>query len=175
MNALCRPNRKRIWINALPLWATGAMNVMHGKREGAKENMPNWDPHRDSAADLARGYSLHLARVFGDDPRDGHACQNCSATDGDITQIWTDDGTRPWLCDDCAQEVRRLERAADELASVPSCELRQQILDTLETTAQLVNRLRAHDMSQCAGCASLLVLPAIAETGSGHGVSGKVA
>ena len=35
-----------------------------------------------------------------------------------------------------------------------ACEPRQQILDTAETTAELVNRLRGHDMAQCAACAS---------------------
>ena len=81
-------------------------------------------------------------------------CENCGTTEGFIERIWTDDGTKPWLCEDCAGEVRRLEKLADELAAAPSCQEREQILDTAETTAELVNRLRAHDMAQCAYCAS---------------------
>ena len=81
-------------------------------------------------------------------------CQNCGTTEGFIERIWTDDGTKPWLCEDCGEEVRRLEKLADELATAPSCRQREQVLDTSETTAELVNRLRAHDMAHCADCAS---------------------
>jgi hypothetical protein len=81
-------------------------------------------------------------------------CENCGTTEGFIERIWTDDGTKPWLCEDCAGEVRRLEKLADEWATLPSCQEREQILDAAETTAGLVNRLRAHDMAQCAACAS---------------------
>ena len=82
------------------------------------------------------------------------ACQNCGTTGGYIEEIWTDDGGKPLLCEDCAGEVRRLEKLADELAAAPSCQQRQQILDTVETTTELVNRLRAHDMVPCVACAS---------------------
>ena len=82
-------------------------------------------------------------------------CENCGTTEGFIERIWTDDGTKPWLCEDCGGEVRRLEKLADELAAAPSCQQRERILDTAEITAELVNRLRAHDMAQCADCASV--------------------
>jgi hypothetical protein len=143
--------------------------------------MRNWDPNNDRAADLAHGYALHLARIHGDDSLDssaGRACENCGVTGGYLDQIWTDDGTKPRLCEDCAGEVRRLEKQADELALVPSCEQRQQILDTAETAAALVNRLRAHDMSQCAACAAMRARVAAAtENESAKSVcgSGKVA
>jgi hypothetical protein len=81
-------------------------------------------------------------------------CENCGITEGFIERIWTDDGTKPLLCEDCAEEVHRLEKLADEWATWPSCQEREQILDTAETTAGLVNRLRAHDMAQCAACGS---------------------
>jgi hypothetical protein len=79
-------------------------------------------------------------------------CENCRTTEGFIERIWTDDGTKPWLCEDCAGEVRRLEKLADEWAAAPSCPERERILDTAETTSGLVKRLRAHDMAQCAEC-----------------------
>ena len=82
------------------------------------------------------------------------ACHHCGTTGGYIEEIWTDDGGKPLLCEDCAGEVRRLEKLADELAAAPSCQQRQQILDTVETTTELVNRLRAHDMTPCIACAS---------------------
>jgi hypothetical protein len=125
-------------------------------REELRKNMLNRESNDGNIADLAHGYSLHLARIHGDDPLDlsaAHGCQNCGTTCGYIERIWTDEGTKPLLCEDCAEEVRRLERLADELASAPCCEQRQQILDTAETTAELVNRLRAHDMAQCGACA----------------------
>jgi hypothetical protein len=53
--------------------------------------------------------------------------------------------------------VRRLEKLAGELAAAPGCQDRQQIVDTAQTTAELVNRLRAHDMAECMGCASARV------------------
>ena len=82
------------------------------------------------------------------------ACRHCGTTCGYIEEIWTDDGGKPLLCEDCAGEVRRLEKLADELAAAPSCPQRQQIQDTVETTTELVNRLRAHDMVPCVACAS---------------------
>jgi hypothetical protein len=114
----------------------------------------------ETAADLAPGDTLHLGRNDGGDPLASaaiNACQNCGVTHGYLAEVWTDDGTKPLLCDDCAQEVRRLEKLADELAAASGCQDRQQILDTAETTAELVNRLRAHDMADCMGCASARV------------------
>ena len=94
--------------------------------------------------------------VYGDDPLASVAvtiCENCGATGGHIERIWTDDGTKPLLCEACAKEVRRIERIADELATEPSCPERQQIIDTAETTAGLVNSLQAHDREHCSECA----------------------
>jgi alpha-D-ribose 1-methylphosphonate 5-phosphate C-P lyase len=53
------------------------------------------------------------------------ACHHCGTTCGYIEEIWTDDGGKPLLCEDCAGEVRRLEKLADELAAAPSCPQRQ--------------------------------------------------
>ena len=105
----------------------------------------------ESAADLAGNHARRMARIWGEVP--ARACENCGMTEGTIEQIWTDDGRKPRLCEDCAAEVRRLEKLADELAALPSCEARQEIIDTAESTGGLVNRLRAHDMAQCAACA----------------------
>jgi hypothetical protein len=66
------------------------------------------------------------------------------------------------LCEDCAEEVRRLEKLADELTAMPGCEERQAIVARAETTAGLVNRLRAHDRSPCSDCAALRRRAAIA-------------
>jgi hypothetical protein len=60
--------------------------------------------------------------------------RTAATTGGYVEEIWTDDGGKPPLCEDCAGEVRRLEKLADELAAAPSCQERQQILDTVETT-----------------------------------------
>ena len=105
----------------------------------------------ESAVDFAASRARRMARIWGEMPT--RACENCGTTEGTIEQIWTDDGRKPLLCDDCAGEVRRLEKLADELAALPSCDLRQQIIDTAESTGELVNRLRGHDLAQCAACA----------------------
>jgi hypothetical protein len=81
-------------------------------------------------------------------------CENCQTTSGCIETVFTDDGRKPLLCEDCADELRRVERLADELAAKPSCEFRQAIIDRAETTEGLVNALRAHDLVQCIACAS---------------------
>jgi hypothetical protein len=133
------------------------MNRHAPKREERRKNMTDPELKDETATDLAHGYARHLARIHGDDSLSSSAvnvCQNCGATHGYIEEIWTDDGRKPLLCEDCAEEVRRMEKRADELAAALGCPERQQILDTVDTTVGLVNRLRAHDMAQCAACAS---------------------
>ena len=105
----------------------------------------------ESAADHAANHARHMARIWGDEPT-GRACENCGTTEGAVEQIWTEDGRKPRLCEDCAAEVRRLEKLADELAALPSCDVRQRIIDTAESTGELVNRLRGHDLTPCAAC-----------------------
>lgn len=131
--------------------------------EERRQNMPNYRT-KDTAT--APGWPVEKG------------CQNCGTTEGFIERIWTDDGTKPWLCEDCAEEVRRLEKLADELAAAPSCQERERILDTAETTAELVNRLRAHDMAQCAACASARASVAVSGEGANSASprrAGKVA
>jgi hypothetical protein len=86
-------------------------------------------------------------------------CKNCQTTKGLIETHLTDEG---WifLCDDCAEENHRMELQADQLAALPSCETRQQIIDNAETTMQLVNALRAHDQHPCPSCDRLKFLQA---------------
>jgi hypothetical protein len=70
---------------------------------------------------------------------------------------WKRSGPMTGLSRCCARTAPkkwRLEKLADELAAQLGCQDRQQILDTAETTAELANRLRAHDMAECMGCAS---------------------
>lgn len=81
------------------------------------------------------------------------SCGNCGET-GFLVEIWTDDGRRLLLCDDCAAEERRVETLADQLAAMPSCETRRQLIEDANTTAGLVNALRAHDLSRCVYCYS---------------------
>jgi protein-arginine kinase activator protein McsA len=116
--------------------------------------------------------------VYGGDPLASVAvnvCENCGTSRGHIEQIWTDDGTKPLLCEDCAEEVRRIEQLADELAKAPSCPERQQILDTAETTAGLMNRLQAHDIAQCAACGASLSSAALGPGREATLCEGKVA
>jgi protein-arginine kinase activator protein McsA len=99
------------------------------------------DTH-NTAADRAEFYSAAVL-----------ACENCGATEGFIDWIYTDDGRKPHLCEDCIEEQRRIERMADEMSSVPSaCQTRQQIIDESETVQELVNRSRGHDLIGCAEC-----------------------
>jgi hypothetical protein len=81
-------------------------------------------------------------------------CENCGTRRGLVEELWTADGRKPLLCEECAESVRALEAEADTLAELPSCEARQRIIDRAESTEGLVNALRAHDMIQCAACAS---------------------
>ena len=111
-----------------------------------------------AAVDWTHPYGLRGVRIDRDDAPASAAlpaCHHCGTTRGYIEEIWTDDGGKPLLCEDCAGAVRRLEKLADDLAAAPSCPQREQILDTAETTAVLVNQLRAHDLAHCAACASL--------------------
>jgi DNA-directed RNA polymerase subunit M/transcription elongation factor TFIIS len=81
-------------------------------------------------------------------------CSNCEANERDgfyITEAWGDDGKNVLLCDDCREEQERVEKQADELVKLPSCEARQRIIDEATTTGGLVNALRAHDM-HCPVC-----------------------
>lgn len=142
--------------------------------------MRNWNPNDDRSSDLAHGYARHLARTYGDDPLCSHCqrCENCGTSGGHIVEIWTDDGTRAWLCEDCAEEVRRLERVAEELAAMAGCEVRDGIVERAETTAGLVNCLRAHDMAECSVCAVVRRKAAVgreAASATSHPGSGKVA
>jgi len=87
------------------------------------------------------------------------ACINCGATrasGADLSEFWPDDQPKPIvLCDDCAAEVRRIERYADELAKLPSCDVRAKIIDDATTTRGLVHALTAHDQSGCVHCYSV--------------------
>jgi hypothetical protein len=114
---------------------------MRESAEERRQNMRKCKTKDNDNAEFIQGWAVE------------NRCENCGATEGIIEQIWTDDGTKPLLCEDYAEEVRRLEKLADEWAMLPSCQEREQILDTAETTAGLVNRLRAHDMAECAACA----------------------
>lgn len=82
------------------------------------------------------------------------ACANCKAT-GILNEYWTEDDRHLLLCDDCAEEEARTEKLADQLAAaeLPSCGIRQQVIESAETTRGLVNAVRAHDQV-CACCAS---------------------
>src|ERR1035437_4751995 len=107
MNALYRhtgkPNRK---IFALPFGPTRGMNRHAPSRRGKRmitAHMTN-----------AQAHSLASAAVL--------ACQNCGTTCGYIEEIWTDDGGKPLLCEDCAGGARRERRWARVVCGgAPSC------------------------------------------------------
>jgi hypothetical protein len=82
------------------------------------------------------------------------SCENCGNGSAFLGRISTNEGERPLLCTDCAGELRRMEALADALCAQLGCEERERIMDACETTAELVNRLRAHELAQCAACAS---------------------
>lgn len=84
-----------------------------------------------------------------------NACTNCETTRGYLNTIWIDDKPFPvLLCEECAEEVRRIEAEADALAALQTtCDRRAMLIDRAESTAELVNLLRAHD-TECAVCGS---------------------
>jgi len=87
-----------------------------------------------------------LCRACADELTCLDGCGNCGAT----TEGW-----QSGLCNECREEDNRIERLAAELASVPSCESRQRIIERAQSAAEVVNGLRAHDMSGCGLCRAL--------------------
>lgn len=78
-------------------------------------------------------------------------CINCGSTEN-LMDIWPDDSDKSVrACYDCCEEIRRVEAIADQLAALPSCDVRQAIIDNTDTTRIMVNALTAHD--QACGCA----------------------
>jgi hypothetical protein len=73
-------------------------------------------------------------------------CVNCQTTKGFLDTIQTDDGQTLLVCEECGDAIRQEEAKADELAALPSCDARQQIIDTATSTGNVVNRLKAHDL-----------------------------
>jgi hypothetical protein len=100
---------------------------------------------------LTSEYDLHDKIYFNENAPDG--CASCDRTDAVLFDITTEDDQHLRMCGECCDEERRIERLADELAAMPSCDTRAMIIDLGETTRALVNQLQAHDMS-CAACAS---------------------
>jgi hypothetical protein len=79
-------------------------------------------------------------------------CFNCETTEN-LNDYWPDDQPKAvLLCEDCMAEQQRIERLANDLAKLPSCDYRLMLMDKAETVQQLVNVLRAHDMTSCASC-----------------------
>src|SRR4051794_40041462 len=58
------------------------------------------------------------------------------------------------LSDRGAEADAKRDAQAGELVSAPSCEGRPLIIDTASSGAELVKLLRAHDLAECAACAS---------------------
>ena len=75
-------------------------------------------------------------------------CYNCRCTQLELLEFWPEDEDRPvFACDDCAAEQRRIEKLADELAAMPSCEEREAIFNLMGLTVQrLVHLLQIHDL-----------------------------
>jgi hypothetical protein len=90
----------------------------------------------------------------GRDEVASYGCKNCGATTN-LTDFWPDDQPKPvTLCEDCCEAQAAVEAEADRLSALPSCDYRLMIIDRSETVQQLVNALRAHDMTPCFACAS---------------------
>jgi hypothetical protein len=83
-------------------------------------------------------------------------CKNCGTCHDRylLHEYLTVDGQTLTLCDECCAEERRIEALAVALAALPGCEDRQRIVDACHTAPVLVNRLRGHDLAQCAACAA---------------------
>jgi hypothetical protein len=79
-------------------------------------------------------------------------CRNCNSRN--YEEVATDEG---WilLCDECAEEERRVENETNELANLPGCPDRQRLIDDAQSTRKLLFALRAHDVSGCAHCAAI--------------------
>jgi hypothetical protein len=90
-----------------------------------------------------------------------NCCANCN-THHDwylLSEYQTPTGETLLLCDECREEEERIERLADQMAALPSCDYRAMIIDREQSTRVLVNALRAHDMS----CSCSLRKPITAE------------
>lgn len=95
-----------------------------------------------------------------------NSCLNCNAT-SNLNDYWPDDQPKAvLLCDDCMEAQQRLEKQADELAALPSCECRQMLIDHAETVQQLVNSLRSHDQQGCMLCRPVERIAAGSEQGN---------
>jgi len=94
-----------------------------------------------------------------------NACYNCGAKSSNgtsLTPVALDDAIldNAWGCDDCIAEQKGVEAEAEQLAALPSCGLRQRIVDQPDLTAQrLVGLLTVHDW-ECADCAPKRVMAA---------------
>jgi len=92
-----------------------------------------------------------------------NCCFNCNAKDSIENPVESHLIEGKWLplCDECYGEELRIESEADRLSALPSCDRRAMIIDRAETTRQLVNELRAHDLSGCPSCLRV-ALPEVA-------------
>jgi hypothetical protein len=90
-----------------------------------------------------------------------NCCANCQSPDSITNPVETHMIEGAWtpLCDECMEERQRIERKADELAALPSCDYRAMIIDREQSAAVLVNALRAHDLS----CSCTIRKPIVAE------------
>jgi hypothetical protein len=85
-----------------------------------------------------------------------NSCFNCETkNDWYLMSEVEVDGQTVTVCDDCREEMERIDSEADRLTALPSCDYRAMIIDRAQTSRQLVNELRAHDMNGCHGCRSL--------------------
>ena len=95
------------------------------------------------------------------------ACVNCDTTNGPIETYMTYDGEQLPLCPGCCEAEAYTERLADQLAALPSCDVRQGLIDAAETTRGMVNALTAHD--QACGCAKPKPITTVVEQWNGTG------
>lgn len=102
---------------------------------------------------------MNFDHIDFDEGRDYAAppkCFNCQAksTNGTwLSEYTTETGEEILLCDECREEEARVERKADELAKLPSCDYRAMIVDQAHSSRELANLLEAHDL-YCEACRS---------------------
>jgi hypothetical protein len=95
------------------------------------------------------------------DPTEGRdtpaakACYNCGETRCALTPVAINCAIldNAWSCDECMEEEARLQDEALELARYGECcKARDRIVNTAQSTRELVNALKAHDQAGCIAC-----------------------
>lgn len=100
-------------------------------------------------------YDIQEKHDFYAEMHSSERCANCGRTDQILSDVITCDGRSELLCDECVEEDRKLEAEAIALVDTGLlCEEREQLIEKAQSTTELVNRVKYHDMT-CAACSSV--------------------